>query len=123
MADQAKKAVAAVNRRTITALPRISLRVRRAGLPRSGGPGSDPFPVPCTGKSVDSSSNSSKSESVSGGAGKTVPHVGHRTSRSGAIRRDVFRFVRQSGQAKVTVVMDHDPMKSGMNADESNLLS
>src|SRR5438067_12635058 len=108
---------------TITALPRINLRIRRAGLPRSEGSGSAPFPLPCADRSVDSSSNSSKSELVSGGAEKTVPHVGHRTSRSGVIRRDVFWFVRQSGQAKVTVVMDHDRMKSGMKTDESNLLS
>src|SRR5439155_12375216 len=101
------------------ALPRLCLAVPSA-VEESGGPiaGSEPLPVPCA-----SASNSSKSELVSGGAGKITPHVGHRTSRSGAIRRDVFRFVRQSGQAKVTVVMDHDPIKSGMNAAESNLLS
>jgi hypothetical protein len=50
---------------------------------------------------------SSNSESVSGGAGKIVPHLGQRTSRSAVIRRDVFKFVRQSGQAKVMVFIVH----------------
>src|SRR5207244_1803431 len=60
---------------------------------------------------VVSSSGSSNSELVSGGAGKTAPHFGQRTSWSAAIRRDVFKFVRQSGQAKVIVFIGHSPTK------------